>query len=170
MRTGLDWYARNPKKFLGGVQGLTARQIAVYNVVIDLIYLYGGGCNNDPKWIAGYVSDMGSAAVRNVITDLIERGLIRRSGKYLTTDIPSDAPTSLSARPAIPSGTRAFVMERDGAACVYCGVNSGPMEIDHILPWSRGGEHSPENLTVACRPCNRSKRDRTPEEMGWSHG
>jgi hypothetical protein len=83
MRTGLDWYARNPKKFLGGVQGLTSRQIAVYNVVIDLIYLYGGGCNNDPKWIAGYVSDMGSAAVRGTIQDLVMLGKLYLDGSQL---------------------------------------------------------------------------------------
>ena len=32
------------------------------------------------------------------------------------------------------------------------------------LPWSRGGDNSLANLTVACASCNRSKSDRTPEE------
>jgi 5-methylcytosine-specific restriction endonuclease McrA len=32
--------------------------------------------------------------------------------------------------------------------------------LDHIVPLAAGGEHVPENLAVACRPCNASKKDR----------
>ena len=38
--------------------------------------------------------------------------------------------------------------------------------IDHVVPRSRGGEHSWENVAAACRPCNLHKRDRTPDEAG----
>lgn len=84
MRDGADWYKRNPKLFLGGVQGMTARQIAVYTVVIELIYMHGGGIHNDPKWIAGWVSDMGAAAVRGCISDLIEMGKLEIDGEEIT--------------------------------------------------------------------------------------
>lgn len=43
-----------------------------------------------------------------------------------------------------------------------------PHELDHVYPASRGGRSDADNLTVACRPCNRSKGARTPEE--WLHG
>ncbi|MDA2945590.1 MAG: HNH endonuclease [Actinomycetota bacterium] len=62
--------------------------------------------------------------------------------------------------------SRRAVFARDDHECQYCG---GPADsIDHILPRSRGGPHVWENLVAACRPCNLSKRDRTPEEAGMS--
>ena len=67
-------------------------------------------------------------------------------------------------RPAIPKSVRDAVFERDGFACVYCGDERGPFDLDHKIPYSRGGEHTIENLTVACRTCNRSKGALTTEE------
>ena len=74
MQRGLDWYKRDPIAFLGGVQGLTAKQIAVYTVALDLIYQHGGSVHNDPGWIAGWVSDMGQSSVRKTLSNLIELG------------------------------------------------------------------------------------------------
>lgn len=74
MRNGSEWYKREPVSYLGGVQGMTAREHAVYSIVLDLIYVHGGAINNDPKWIAGWISDMGSAAVKRTIESLVERG------------------------------------------------------------------------------------------------
>ncbi|MCB1299613.1 MAG: HNH endonuclease, partial [Microthrixaceae bacterium] len=39
--------------------------------------------------------------------------------------------------------------------------------IDHIIPRSRGGADSWENLVACCLKCNNIKGDRTPQEMGW---
>ncbi|MEC8731162.1 MAG: HNH endonuclease [Actinomycetota bacterium] len=58
--------------------------------------------------------------------------------------------------------SRRAVFARDDYQCQYCGAHAD--SIDHILPRSRGGHHSWENLVAACKPCNLSKRDRTPEE------
>lgn len=74
MKHGSDWYKREPAAYLGGVQGLTAKEHAVYAVTLDLIYAHGGAINNDPSWIAGWISDMGSAAVRKAISTLAEKG------------------------------------------------------------------------------------------------
>lgn len=49
------------------------------------------------------------------------------------------------------------VFERDGNKCRYCHTESGPFEVDHILPISRGGKNRLSNLAVSCRTCNRSK-------------
>lgn len=59
---------------------------------------------------------------------------------------------------------RLVVFERDGYECVYCGCKDGPFEADHVLPKSRGGLNDTENLVCSCRACNRSKKDRTPDE------
>lgn len=74
MRRGLDWYRRDPIAFLGGVQGLTAKEIAVYTVALDLIYQHGGAIHNDPRWLAGWIDDMGPAAVRTTVSSLIAKG------------------------------------------------------------------------------------------------
>lgn len=67
---GLDWYKREPVAYLGDVQGLSAREHAVYAVVIDLLYIHGGTIRNDPKFIAGWIADMGAAAVRTALAGL----------------------------------------------------------------------------------------------------
>ncbi len=67
-------------------------------------------------------------------------------------------------RPSIPAGLRSMVMQRDKYRCVYCGTTDGPFDCDHVVPVSRGGENSLENLSCACASCNRSKGSKTPEE------
>lgn len=64
----------------------------------------------------------------------------------------------------ISPALRRAVLERDGFKCTYCGVEDVPLHCDHIQPYSRGGATSLENLAAACKPCNSSKKDRTPEE------
>lgn len=56
---------------------------------------------------------------------------------------------------------------RTGGSCTYCGVR-GALEIDHVVPISRGGAHSIGNLAPACRTCNASKSDRFLTE--WRAG
>ena len=53
-----------------------------------------------------------------------------------------------------------------GRRCHYCGdVPETGAIIEHMTPESRGGSSRPENLTVACAPCNTLKSDRTYEEF-----
>ncbi|SRR6266567_5497983 len=56
----------------------------------------------------------------------------------------------------IPDNIRRQVLERDGYQCVVC---SSPiyLEIDHIIPISRGGGSQPNNLQILCRSCNARK-------------
>lgn len=68
------------------------------------------------------------------------------------------------ARPAIPAAIKAAVRDRDGNCCVYCGSTDGPFHFDHVMPFSRGGDHSVENLAIACASCNMSKGAYTLDE------
>lgn len=67
-----------------------------------------------------------------------------------------------------PARTRIAILARDRHECVYCGDRQGPFEIDHVIPWSRGGSDEEANLATACRACNQDKSDRTPDE--WKSG
>ena len=62
------------------------------------------------------------------------------------------------------SMSRRAIFARDDHMCQYCGDRAD--SIDHVFPRSRGGPHTWENVAAACKPCNLSKRDRTPEEAG----
>lgn len=62
--------------------------------------------------------------------------------------------------------TRRGVLRRDSNRCGYCGKHAST--IDHILPRSRGGANSWENLVACCLRCNNEKSDNTPAEMAWS--
>jgi 5-methylcytosine-specific restriction endonuclease McrA len=59
---------------------------------------------------------------------------------------------------------RRTVFARDGQHCQYCG--SAAESIDHVVPRSRGGTHTWDNVVAACRRCNTHKEDRLPHEMG----
>lgn len=115
----------------------------------------------------------------------------------------------MSGRTKIPPKLREEVIQRDGLFCRYCGF--GPMgirwdynpsaqvklyndwdqlgdrtiELDHLVPVSKGGQNTAENLVVSCTVCNLSKQNRpmstvlrepapltllpkpTASELGW---
>jgi 5-methylcytosine-specific restriction endonuclease McrA len=59
---------------------------------------------------------------------------------------------------------RRTVFARDGSRCQYCG--SAAENLDHVIPRSKGGPHTWENVVAACRRCNTRKEDRLPHEAG----
>ena len=93
-------------------------------------------------------------------------GMIFRS-EHLTIEAPSVVRlryfvhVPLRAHTAL---TRRGVFARDAWTCQYCG--RAAENVDHVLPRSRGGEHTWENVVAACRSCNSRKEDRTPDEAG----
>ena len=61
--------------------------------------------------------------------------------------------------------TRRAVFARDSWTCQYCGSRSN-LTVDHVIPRSKGGASSWENIVASCAPCNRRKGDRTPRQAG----
>lgn len=57
--------------------------------------------------------------------------------------------------------TRREVFIRDNFTCQYCGRQGSDLTIDHIIPRSRGGVHTWENLVSACKSCNHRKGGKT---------
>lgn len=62
--------------------------------------------------------------------------------------------------------SRRNVMIRDRHTCVYCGSQSGPITMDHVIPRSRGGTNDFDNCVACCRTCNQKKGAKLPSEAG----
>ena len=60
--------------------------------------------------------------------------------------------------------TRRAVFARDRWTCQYCGHERGNLTVDHVIPRSKGGDSTWENIVTCCAPCNRRKGDRLPRQ------
>jgi 5-methylcytosine-specific restriction endonuclease McrA len=74
-------------------------------------------------------------------------------------------PTLLDPAPAL---TNAALFARDRMLCLYCGehFSRGELTRDHVVPLSRGGRDSWENVVTACLSCNVRKGCHTPQQAG----
>lgn len=122
MRRGLDWYKREPRAFLDGCRAarMTERQVAVYSVILDLIYDHGGETPDDAKHISSYFSDMGTAAARNAIQQLVDIGKIYRVGDMLH-----------QKRAETEAKTRENLSETRAKAGRFGGISSGNSRRQH---------------------------------------
>lgn len=62
-------------------------------------------------------------------------------------------------RPPIPKDVVDAVWRRDGGKCVYCGSTEN-LQLDHIIPFSKGGATTVENLQLLCQKCNLQKSNK----------
>jgi len=67
-----------------------------------------------------------------------------------------------------PRFRKKVLFNRDGWRCQYCGtkLNAHTVEVEHVMPRSRGGPTSWLNCVTACKACNKRKLNMTPEEAG----
>ncbi len=99
--------------------------------------------------------------------DMVEKrdGIVVRS---INKSFPCPSVIRLSAYIKVPYKkielSRKNIHRRDNYRCQYCGSRSTELTIDHIVPKSRGGIDSWENLVTACISCNNKKGSRTPDE------
>lgn len=71
------------------------------------------------------------------------------------------------------SSSRKALHKRAGGRCAYCkcklSVKSKGhrkrLTVDHVIPKSKGGTNSPDNLVAACKECNNAKGNKMPEEF-----
>jgi hypothetical protein len=70
------------------------------------------------------------------------------------------APAATKRSRSIPQDVKIAVAVRDQGLCQHCGTSAGPMEYDHVIPYSLGGDNSVENIQLLCRRCNASKSNR----------
>ncbi len=58
-----------------------------------------------------------------------------------------------------------YLLAKWGRKCVYCNVENVPLEVEHILAYSRGGTNRISNLTLACHECNQAKANQLIEQF-----
>ena len=86
-----------------------------------------------------------------------------RDALRYTEDIKNYKDSSQYQRRAMTPSLRYDVMQRDGFRCVLCGRGAEDgvkLEVDHILPVSKGGKTVKSNLRTLCLDCNRGKSDK----------
>jgi len=67
-----------------------------------------------------------------------------------------------NSRPAISKDVRARVLS--AGLCARCG-STHKLEVDHIIPYSKGGPHEESNFQPLCQHCNRTKHAKLEEEL-----
>ena len=97
---------------------------------------------------------------------VVSNGVVFRSERV---EIPAPSVVKLRYFVRVPHRARAAltrraVFARDHWVCQYCGNTAE--NVDHVLPKSRGGGHSWDNVVAACRRCNSRKENRLPHEVG----
>jgi hypothetical protein len=162
----LPYFPMYPTDFEAKTSHLTLAEGGAYNRLLRICWMTPG-CTIpvDETWIMRRVrahTDDDKAAVRAILAEFFDVENGRYSNAML--DVWVNDARKAEKRPWVPLAVQRFVHERDGATCQYCGCKDGPFHLDHIVPWAMGGEHSPENLTVACAQCNWSKGSKTLEE------
>jgi 5-methylcytosine-specific restriction endonuclease McrA len=60
---------------------------------------------------------------------------------------------------------RKNVFKRDNGMCQYCGSTTD-LTLDHVIPKSKGGKSTWDNLVTACMKCNNKKDNKTPADVG----
>ncbi|MEO1067669.1 MAG: HNH endonuclease, partial [Cyanobacteria bacterium J06638_6] len=105
-------------------------------------------------------------AVVLIIKGKAER--VEHNGKLVYADFPLPTVIRLRHYVRVPYKdiplTRRNLLQRDHHTCQYCGYSGDGLTLDHVLPRSRGGGDSWENMVAACVRCNVKKGSRTPRE------
>lgn len=112
---------------------------------------------------------------RAVVLLLKEKAEVLEQGEYALRSGSSTVPRPLVIRLVtyvrIPREThrrritRRAVFARDGWTCQYCG-SRGNLTVDHVIPRSKGGPSTWDNIVASCAPCNRRKGDALPKQVG----
>lgn len=93
---------------------------------------------------------------------------LEHNGHFIYTGFPLPSVIRLRQYVKVPYKeiplTRRNILERDHHTCQYCNYKGEHLTLDHMIPRSRGGGDTWENLVSACVRCNVKKGNRTPKE------
>ncbi|EFH89399.1 RNA-guided endonuclease IscB [Ktedonobacter racemifer] len=123
-------------------------------------------------WLAPSLRSKAEATVKAVrlVASLLPVGKVNvEVGSFDTQKLQNPEITNLQYQQGELQGylLREYVLEKWQRTCAYCGVRGVPLELEHIVPKSRWGSNRVSNLTLACRPCNERKGQKTAAEFGF---
>ena len=107
-----------------------------------MVWAWGGFASGDYTW--GILSALGVLIIGLRIVEAFSR---------------ASAPAARRTR-SIPQDVKIAVAVRDQGLCQHCGTSAGPMQYDHVIPYSMGGDNSAENIQLLCQRCNAAKSNR----------
>lgn len=156
-------YRWNPSKWLSNEMrhSMSAADRGVYRDLIDWGHIHDGlPSDRRSMWsLSGCDSDREFKKIWKSIAPFFEL----RDGRYYPKEGNPSKATSRRQRDkrrhSITPKQRFKILERDGYKCRYCGVGieTCPLDIDHVLPVTQGGTNNPSNLVAACSTCNTGK-------------
>lgn len=112
-----------------------------------------------PRYIFKYISSGGNASMQcDVVMDIAN---LNNFVTYLS-EVVKFKKSAAGQRALMTSALRREILQRDGYTCKKCGasIQNEPnllLEIDHIVPISKGGLTAKSNLQTLCWRCNRRK-------------
>jgi hypothetical protein len=117
-----------------------------------------------PSYVFQYVSSGGNSSMKTSVRLDVDN--LERFVGYLS-ELVKFKKSVAGQRALMTQALRKFIKERDDYTCQECGISSYSernllLEIDHIIPLSKGGITSEDNLQTLCWKCNRSKGAKVP--------
>ena len=99
--------------------------------------------------------------VRGLIRDLITSTRNSQPKELVPEVVPNPVEKTSRTR-NITLKVRMEVLRHNSSQCVYCGRKppAVPLEVDHVVPFSKGGSNDLSNLQTLCFDCNRGKSNR----------
>ena len=162
----LPYFPFYSDRFEAATSHLTIEEDGVYNRLLRLCWVtLGMSIPDSDQWIMRRMR-VDAATFSRVVSPIISEFFVRESGRFVSPFISEcvEQHRKSQSRPWVPLMLQRLVFERDGSVCTYCRDTKGPFHLDHIYPWALGGQHTAENLTVACARCNWSKGGKTLSE------
>jgi uncharacterized protein YdaU (DUF1376 family) len=167
----MNYYERHLGDYARDAAHLTMLEHGAYTLLLDRYYTTESGIPEDQ---AHRICRARSNAERAAVDTVLHEFFVLTDGVWVNRRAEEEIANHTKKQACLNDlrgrdeyrRFRDLVLERDGNACVYCGASDIPLQLDHIIPRSRGGSDVPENLAACCKPCNTSKGARTPEEWG----
>lgn len=122
------------------------KSVDEFTIEVELILSYMNGDYRKSKW-----NIFKAPEIKNILNRLEKK----RGDFYLDSNI-WDSLCKIE-RSKVSNKLRLEIFRRDGNRCKMCGKRTDDLEIDHIIPISKGGKSNKENLQTLCRKCNRNK-------------
>ena len=153
------------------VRHLLDRKTGVKGIIDAMVKVGWAFIENDELRLPGFNRHTGVTGKKRAYD-------ARRQASHRAESQKSHKIVTKLSRHNIPRALRREIYTRDEERCVYCGFEKGTsppagpyvgakIGLDHVIPFTRGGEDSLENLVTCCSVCNQIKGDRTPEESGF---